>query len=244
MLRSEDHTFGGTFRLLVTLLGYLVVQLEECVLLSIIGVNDISDLHELVVIHIEQVVLNARLIDDIRVRLDSFHDSWQSEAHIVAHEVERRQDQLVDVKEFLRHLTWCNWLSIEGAVAFLTELVLELSNQVVAEGMHTVRTLHWVSHLKHHGVVLCRYLSHDREGVKVSPDFVHVRRVKDGLDEVKVQTREVILVKLLRQVRPLHNDQVLGNVASQAILLSLQKTVLKSSCTLQNLILVETQVLE
>lgn len=62
---SEDRALRGAFRFLVAFARNLVIELEESVLLSIIGVNDIGNLHELVVIHVEQVVLDSSLVDDI-----------------------------------------------------------------------------------------------------------------------------------------------------------------------------------
>ena len=120
-----------------SLLADFVVELEEGELGCIIWVNDVSDAHELVVVHIQQVVLDASLVSHIRLRLDAFDVPGQTESIFVPDEVLGHKDQLGCVHDLLWHLSCLKWVSDEQIEALLAQLILEKTDQVVTEVVYS-----------------------------------------------------------------------------------------------------------
>lgn len=167
---------------------------------GIIWIDELCNTHELLVIHVKKIVLDARLISHIGLRLDAPDVARQTEAILIPHEVLGHENKLGCVHDLLRHLIRGDWVHNESVEALLTQLLLEKSDQMVAKLMDSSSAFLWVSHLEHHWIVLARDLGQEKEGIKVSSDLVQVRRVKDRLDAVKVKSLEVRKLQIVHDV--------------------------------------------
>ena len=87
MVQSKDDAFRTLLRLIGSLSCNLIVQFKESKLDGVIGVDQIGNFRELGIVHIEQVILDPSLIDDVGFRLQLLAHSRQLESAIVAREI-------------------------------------------------------------------------------------------------------------------------------------------------------------
>ena len=65
---SKDCALRRTFGLLISLVLYLVVEFEERNLLEIIGVDEVSDFGEVLVTHIQKMILDSHFVPNVQLR--------------------------------------------------------------------------------------------------------------------------------------------------------------------------------
>ena len=241
---SENGALRIFLRLVGPLVRDLVIELEEGILDSIVRINEVSQAHEVGVIHVQEVVFDASLVRDVLLSSGALQNPWKLKSGLVPGEVLRDKDKLSVIDSLFGHLIWLKRLVQERCHPFLSELRLPQIDQVVAKLDDAGCAFLGICHLEHIRVVLLSYLCQNLEGVQIGTNFVEVARVKDGLDSVEVEVFEVSWFDVLTDVDSLHDHHLLCDVAGKFVLLSLGQAFLKGVSTLHDLsfINVETHV--
>ena len=206
---SENGALRIFLRLVGPLIRDFIVELEEGVLDGIVRINEISQAHEVSVIHVQKIVFDASLIRNVLLSSGALQNPWKLKSGLVPGEILRNKNKFGVVHSLFRHLILLKWLVHESCYSFLSELRLPQINQVVAKLDDAGCTFLGICHLEHIWVVLLSYLCQNLEGVKISTNFVKVTRVKDGLDSVEVEVFEVSWFDVLTNIDSLHDHHLL-----------------------------------